>query len=93
MRVVEHWNWLLREAVDASFSEVFRARLYWTLSNLTLLKMFLPMAGGLECMTFKSPFQPKLFSGSVKKPLQSPCGAIPSWLWSRNHTWCPRTGP
>jgi len=34
MRVVNHWNRLLREAVDAPSLEVFKARLDGALSNL-----------------------------------------------------------
>jgi len=34
MRVVKHWNWLPREAVDAPSLEVFKARLDGALSNL-----------------------------------------------------------
>ncbi|KFM03001.1 hypothetical protein AS27_15501, partial [Aptenodytes forsteri] len=34
VRVVRHWNRLPREAVDAPFLEVFKARLDGTLSNL-----------------------------------------------------------
>ncbi|KFW11035.1 hypothetical protein N326_12309, partial [Eurypyga helias] len=33
-RVIRHWNRLLREAVDASSLEVFKARLDDALSNL-----------------------------------------------------------
>ncbi|KFW66698.1 hypothetical protein AS28_14407, partial [Pygoscelis adeliae] len=34
MRVVRHWNMLLREVVDAPSLEVFKARLDGALSNL-----------------------------------------------------------
>jgi len=34
MRVVKHWNWLPRAAVDAPSLAVFRARLDRALSNL-----------------------------------------------------------
>lgn len=34
MRMVTHWNVLLREVVDASSPEVFRVRLDEALSNL-----------------------------------------------------------
>ncbi|KFV18970.1 hypothetical protein N340_03172, partial [Tauraco erythrolophus] len=34
LRVVKHWNRLLREAVDASSLELFQARLDEALSNL-----------------------------------------------------------
>jgi len=47
-RVVKHWNWLPREAVDAPSLVAFKARLDGALSNLVLWKVFLPMAGRLE---------------------------------------------
>ena len=59
MRVVRHWNSLPREAVDASSLEVFTVRLDGTFSNLIYWKMSLPMAGALDYMMFKGPFQPK----------------------------------
>ncbi|KAK4818682.1 hypothetical protein QYF61_017903 [Mycteria americana] len=59
MRVVRHWNRLPREVVDAPSLETFKARLDRALSNLIWWKMSLPMAGGLDEMTFKGPFQPK----------------------------------
>ncbi|KFZ62746.1 hypothetical protein N338_04642, partial [Podiceps cristatus] len=34
MRVLRHWNWLPREAVDAPSLEVFKARLDEALSSL-----------------------------------------------------------
>ncbi|KFP35593.1 hypothetical protein N324_07559, partial [Chlamydotis macqueenii] len=34
LRVVEHWNRLPREVVDAPFLETFKARLVGALSNL-----------------------------------------------------------
>ena len=34
VRVVRHWNWLLREAVAAPSLAVFKARLDGALSNL-----------------------------------------------------------
>jgi len=34
MRVVEHWNLLPREVVDAPFLETFKVRLHWALSKL-----------------------------------------------------------
>ena len=48
MRVVRHWNKLLREVVDAPSLEVLKARLDGALSNLVWWKVSLPMAGGLE---------------------------------------------
>ncbi len=48
MRVVEHWNRLPREVVDAPSLETFKARLDEALSNLISLKMSLLLAGGLD---------------------------------------------
>jgi len=45
--VVKHWNGLPREVVQALSLEMFKARLDGALSNLVLLKIFLPTAGGL----------------------------------------------
>jgi len=53
MRVVKHWNRLLREVFDAPSLETFKARL----GVLT--------AGGLGWMASKGPFQPKAFHDSV----------------------------
>ena len=47
MRVVKHWNGLLREVVDAPSLETFKARLDGALTNLVELKMSLLTAGGL----------------------------------------------
>jgi len=48
MRMVRHWSWLSREAVDTSSLAVLKARLDGALSNLVWCKVSLPMAGGLE---------------------------------------------
>jgi len=48
MRVVKHWHRLPREAVDAPFLAVFKARLDGALRNLVWWKVSLPMAGRLE---------------------------------------------
>ena len=48
MKVVKHWNRLPREAVNAHFLEVFKARLHGALRNLIWWKMSLLMAGRLE---------------------------------------------
>jgi len=65
VRVVKQWHRLPREVGDAPSPETFRARLDGALSNLIQLKMSLLMARGLDWMTFKSPFQTKLFYDSV----------------------------
>jgi len=59
VRVVKHWPWLLRESVDASSLEVFKARLDGALSSLVWWKVSLPVAGGLELGDLSGPFQPK----------------------------------
>jgi len=48
VRLVKHWNGLPREIVEAPSLEAFKARLDGALSNLTELKMSLPMAKGLD---------------------------------------------
>jgi len=58
---MRHWQRLARLVVDAPSLGTFQARLDGALSNLILLKLSLPMAEGLDWMTFKGPFQPKLF--------------------------------
>jgi len=47
MKVVKHWNRLLREAVEAPSLETFKVRLDGALSNLIQLKMSLLTPGGL----------------------------------------------
>ena len=48
MRVVEHWNRLPREVVEAPSLETFKARLDEALSNLIWSGMSLLLAGGLD---------------------------------------------
>lgn len=66
MRMVEHRNGLPREVVDALSMKTIKARLGGALSNLIQLKMSLPTAGVQDWMTFKNPFQAKLFYDSIK---------------------------
>jgi len=47
-RVVQHWNRLPIEVVDAPSLETFKVRLDGALSNLIYLKMSLLIAGELE---------------------------------------------
>jgi len=61
MRVVKPWHRLPREVVIAPSLETFKARLDGALRNLIQLRMSLLMAGGLDWMAFKGPFQPKTF--------------------------------
>jgi len=65
MRVMKLWHRLPREVVDAPSLETFEARLDGALSNLIWLKMSLRTAGELGWMSFKGPFQRKLFYDSV----------------------------
>jgi len=60
LRVVRQWNRLPREMAHVPSLETFKARLDGALSNLIQLKMSLLIAGGLDQMTSKGPFQAKL---------------------------------
>lgn len=55
--MVKHWERLLREGVDAPALKTSKGRLDGILSNLIWLKMSLTMAGELDQMTSKGPFQ------------------------------------
>ena len=66
MRVVKHWNGLLREDVNVPSLEALKARLYEAVSNLVKREMSLPIAGGLELDDLKGPFQPKPFYDAMK---------------------------
>lgn len=56
LRVVSYWHRLPREAVDALFLKIFKARLDWALSNLVSWKVSLPRVGVLELhVVFKVP--------------------------------------
>jgi len=48
VRVVSHWNRLLKEAADAPSLEVFKARLDEALSNLVWWKLSLSVPEGLD---------------------------------------------
>jgi len=65
VRVVRHWNRLLRETVDVPYLEVFKARLDGALSNLVQWQMSLLMAGGMEPDGLQGPFQRKTFYDSM----------------------------
>lgn len=65
MRVVEHLRRLPRQVVGALSLETFKVRLDVALSNLIEFKMSILIAGALNQMTFKYPFQSKLFYLSV----------------------------
>jgi len=49
--VVKHWNWLLKEAVDAPFLEAFKARLDVALGSLGCWLATLHIAGGWNWMS------------------------------------------
>ncbi|KAK4818443.1 hypothetical protein QYF61_013130, partial [Mycteria americana] len=79
VRVLKHWNRFPREVVDAPSLETFKVRLDGALSNLIQLKMSLLIAGGLDYMTFKGPFQPRLFYDSmIDTENEGCCGAAVS---------------
>jgi len=65
VRGVRHRTRLPRKVGDAPPLETFEIRLDRALSNLIKLKMSLLTGGGLDQMTFKCPFQPKLFYDSM----------------------------
>ena len=65
VRLVRHWNKLLREAVDVPSLEAFKARLDGTLGNMVYLEVSLLIAGRLELHGLKGPFQPKPFYDSM----------------------------
>ena len=48
MRVVSHWNRLLKEVVNASPLAVFKARLDRALGDIVQREVSLPIEGGLE---------------------------------------------
>lgn len=51
----QHWKWLSREVVDATFLEMFKTGLDGALSNVIQWNMSLHMAGGLDYMILKVP--------------------------------------
>ena len=57
VRVVRHWNRLPTDVVDAPCLVTFKAKLHQALCNLFELCMFPVIAGELDYMTFKGPFQ------------------------------------
>ncbi len=59
MRVVRHRSRLPREVVDDPSLETLKIKPDKALSNLIELKVSLFIAGGLDQMTFKGPFQLK----------------------------------
>ena len=61
IRVVRHWNSLLREVVNVPSLGISKVRLDGALSNFMYLWMFLLIAGELDWMTCKPPFQIKQF--------------------------------
>jgi len=73
--VVRLWRGLPREVGDASSLETFKAWLDRALGNLIQVKMSLLMAGGLDEMTFNSPFPPKPFRDACDSQ-----GLVPSDL-------------
>ena len=65
MWMVKCCNRLPREVGDAPSLATLKVRLDKALSSLIWLKMSLLIAGELDQMTFKGPFQPELFYDSI----------------------------
>ena len=63
--MVKPWHRLSREVVDVPSLGKFQVTLDRALGNLIQLKMSLLMAGQLDSMAFKGPFQAKLFHDSM----------------------------
>ena len=63
--MVRHWHRLPSEVVETLSLETFKVRLDRALSNLTELHVSLFIAGELNQMAFKGPFQLKLFNDSM----------------------------
>ena len=63
--MVKHWHSLPREVVDAPFTQTFKIKLDGVLRTLTELWMSLFIAGGLDQMAFRGPFQLKRFCDSM----------------------------
>ena len=57
VRVVRNWNRLPRDAVDDPSLETFKPRLDQAMSNMIWLRVSLFIAGQLDQITFKGPFQ------------------------------------
>jgi len=63
---VKHWHRLPSEVVDASSLETLKVSVDGALSNLIELKdVPVHCRGGLDWMTFKGAFQPKLSYDSI----------------------------
>lgn len=48
VRMMRHWPWLPREAIDALSLKMFKVRRDGSLNNMVQWKVSLPMVGGLE---------------------------------------------
>jgi len=55
---MRHWNRLPKEDVDAPTLEAFKVRLNGALSNVVWREVFLPIAGGWNCLILKVPSNP-----------------------------------
>lgn len=48
VRMMRHWPWLPREAIDALSLKMFKVRRDGILNNMVQWEVSLPMVGGLE---------------------------------------------
>jgi len=65
MRMVKCWNQVTQRGGTCPIAGNIQGQVGWALSSLVELEVSLLIAGGLDYMTFKGPFQPRLFYASM----------------------------